>query len=110
MVKNYQRYLLYILGDIEETELFVSGLDFKKFEKSSLVQNAVYKKLENIGEGVRLLPEKVRVLRPEIPWQKIVDTRNFIIHEYFGISVKNVWSIVKDDLPPLKKAIEELLK
>jgi uncharacterized protein with HEPN domain len=110
MIKDYKRYLSYILGDIEEAELFMAGLSFKNFEKSALVQNAVYKKLENIGEGTRHLPEEIRSLKPEIPWQKIVDTRNFITHEYFGISINEVWTIVKEDLPPLKIAIEDLLK
>ena len=110
MVKDYKRYLSYIFGDIEEAELFVAGLSFAKFKKSALAQNAVLKKLENIGEGVRYLPEEVRALRPEIPWQKIIDSRNFIIHEYFGIKLKSVWNTVKEDLPPFKKAVEYLLK
>jgi uncharacterized protein with HEPN domain len=110
MVKDYKRYLTYILGDIKEAELFVSGFTLEKFEKSSLVQNAIFKKLENIGEGVKHLPEDIKDLKPEIPWQKITSSRNFIIHEYFGINLKSVWNTVKEDLPPLKKAVEELLK
>jgi len=110
MAKDYKFYLAHMLKDIKEAELFSHGYDFEKFSKSSLVQNAIFKKLENIGEGAGRLPQEIRARKPEIPWQTIVNARNRITHEYFGINLETIWSIVKNDLPPLKKAVEELLR
>ena len=96
MVKDYKFYLVHMLKDIKEAELFSLGYDFEKFSKSSLVQNAIFKKLENIGEGAGYLPPEVRAKNPEIPWQTI--------------NLETIWDIVKNDLPPLKKAVKDLLK
>jgi uncharacterized protein with HEPN domain len=35
--------------------------------------------------------------------------RDVLIHDYFGIDVDAVWSVVEHDLRPLKEAVERLL-
>jgi uncharacterized protein with HEPN domain len=35
--------------------------------------------------------------------------RNIVIHEYFFVDLKIVWTTVKDDLPRLKQQIDALL-
>jgi uncharacterized protein with HEPN domain len=47
---------------------------------------------------------------PELPWAKMRAMRNLVIHEYFFLDLKIVWSTVKDDLPELKKKIDGLLR
>jgi uncharacterized protein with HEPN domain len=34
--------------------------------------------------------------------------RDVLIHEYFGVSMKRVWKVVKEDLPVLKSSIAAL--
>ena len=46
----------------------------------------------------------------EIPWRQMRDMRNKVIHDYFDVELSVVWSTVKQDLPPLKQQIEDLLK
>lgn len=36
--------------------------------------------------------------------------RDILIHHYFGVNVKNVWNVVKKDLPDLKREIDEILQ
>jgi len=36
--------------------------------------------------------------------------RDILIHEYAGVQIERVWRTTKDDLPPLKQAILELIK
>ncbi len=46
---------------------------------------------------------------PELPWIEMRGMRNKMIHAYFDVDVKVVWSTVKQDLPALKKQIEQIL-
>jgi uncharacterized protein with HEPN domain len=36
--------------------------------------------------------------------------RDRLIHEYFGVNVEILWKTAKDDIPPLKPLIQEMLK
>lgn len=43
---------------------------------------------------------------PEIPWRDVIDTRNRLIHGYHDTEIEIVYSIVRNDLPPLVAALE----
>ena len=66
--------------------------------------------IESIGEGInqidKLTKGELLPLRPEIPWPDVIGMRNHIAHGYFDIDGYLVFSTVKDDLEPMKKAIE----
>jgi uncharacterized protein with HEPN domain len=70
---------------------------------------AVIRCLEIIGGAVRQLPEDFKQKYSNIEWRKIVDLRNILIHEYFGIEPEIIWDIVKNKIPPLKAFIRMLL-
>jgi uncharacterized protein with HEPN domain len=36
--------------------------------------------------------------------------RNILVHEYFGVDLREVWNAVERDLPSFKRAIEGLLE
>jgi uncharacterized protein with HEPN domain len=62
-----------------------------------------------IGEAVKNLRPETRKSAPEIPWSDIAGLRDLIAHEYFRIDIHRVLEIVERDLPPLERAIDELL-
>lgn len=62
-----------------------------------------------MGEAARHIPANVRRSYPEIPWQDIVDMRNKLVHEYFGIDLEVLWRTVQEDLPPLRDEIRGML-
>jgi len=47
---------------------------------------------------------------PQVPWNQIVGMRNILVHHYFGIDVPVVWSVVENDLKPLKDNVAEILE
>lgn len=74
-----------------------------------MVQDAVIRNLEVIGEAVRNLSPEFRRRHPEVPWRSITALRNVLIHEYFGVEVEIVWRVLKRRLPSLKRYVEMLL-
>lgn len=71
--------------------------------------DAILRNLELIGEAATHVPEQVRAMAPDVPWRQIVATRNRVAHAYLGISADTVWSILRDDLPALKRSLQALL-
>ena len=45
---------------------------------------------------------------PSIPWRVMYGLRNKIVHDYEGVNLVLIWDIIKEDLPELKKQLEEL--
>lgn len=45
-----------------------------------------------------------------ILWQAIYKMRNIISHEYSNVDEEVVYSVIKDDLQPLKKAIKSIIE
>lgn len=79
------------------------------FMQSRMMQEAVIRGLEIIGEASRNLSDFVRDSHPEIPWRQIAAFRNFVIHVYWDIKLERIWEIVESDLPKLKPQLEALL-
>lgn len=70
---------------------------------------ASYMMIEAIGEGINQIDKVTNgqflPLYPDIPWVDIIGIRNHIAHGYFDIDGEIVFSVIKDDLVPLSKAI-----
>jgi uncharacterized protein with HEPN domain len=74
-----------------------------------LIQDAVLRNFEVIGEAAKRLDEAYPAAHPEIPWCAIVGLREVLIHQYEGVDRNKVWAIVEKDLPGLKQSVADLL-
>lgn len=102
--------LKHILDAIKSIENYLHDVTEIEFNQEPMRYDAVVRQLEIIGEAATYLSAELREEHPNIPWQKIVGTRNRLIHGYTKISLKIVWEIAKNDLPMMKTQIEEILK
>ena len=107
--RNIKLFLQDISNSIDKIQKYISGLSFDSFKENDLVIDAVLRNLEVIGEAARNIPEDFRSRYSMIPWKRIVAFRNVVIHEYFGVDLEIVWTIVKENLPELKEKIELIL-
>jgi len=109
MKRDCRDYLQDILTAIEETDEFTKGISYDAFTQDRKTINAVVRSLEVLGEAAKRIPDDFRVLSPDIPWKYMTGMRDKLIHEYFGVDLSIVWTVIKDELPPLHPKIECLI-
>jgi uncharacterized protein with HEPN domain len=100
----------HINDSVSEIYNYTTGVTFNSFQTNTMMQFAVVKQLEIIGEAANHLSEQLKALHRDIQWSEIIALRNVLIHEYFGIDVKLVWDIVQQDIPQLRKKIKDILE
>lgn len=101
--------LLHIVEAIERIQSYADQAA-DSFFTNSMVQDAVIRNIQVIGEAARALSDEFKETHPEIPWREISATRNLVIHEYFRVDLHIIWDAIKRDLPRLKAAVERHLE
>lgn len=102
MLESVEKILLYANG-FQTAERFFGADDQVKFNASLLL-------LSNIGENVGKISEETRGAYPAFPWKQVRGLRNRIAHDYTGIDYEMVFDIITEHIPPLKNALENIIK
>jgi uncharacterized protein with HEPN domain len=115
MSRDQQRlfdYLQHILEAISRIQRYVEDIDEVSFLNNELIQDAVIRNLEIIGEASRNInrhyPEYVEQ-HQDIPFSFAYEMRNVLAHGYFKVDLEVVWKTIERDLPELEIMIKELL-
>ncbi len=85
---------------------YSAGMKRDEFFSDRKTYDAVKLNLEIIGEAAKNIPDDVRAKHPDIKWKQITGLRDFIAHEYSGLSEDVIWGVVEVDAPELKAQIE----
>lgn len=101
-------FLLHIASSFEKILLYVKDMTENEFSTNSLVQDAVVRNYEIIGEAAKNVSEEFRVQHPEIDWRGMAGFRDVLIHQYFGIDLINVWNISQNQAEKVLKQITAL--
>ena len=108
-MKDDRVYLQHILDAIAKIETYTAD-GREAFSRSTMIQDAVIRNFEIIGEATKRLSAQLRAQHPEVPWRVIAGFRDVLIHEYEGIEVNEVWNVIARDLPELKAKLEAMLR
>jgi len=108
--REWKVYVEDILESYNLIQKYVESMGLEDFKKDRKTIDAVVRNLEIIGEASKFIPENIKNEYQDIDWSGIIGLRNRIAHEYFGISVKIVWNIIKKELPPLAKQMKQILE
>jgi uncharacterized protein with HEPN domain len=107
-MKDIRVYLLHIRDAIVQIQTYTEGGQ-EEFLNNKMIQDAVLRNLEIIGEATKNLTPDLKDLRPQVPWGRIAGMRDVLIHDYFEVDLQIVWDVVKNRLPELKSHIESLI-
>jgi uncharacterized protein with HEPN domain len=100
----------HILEAINHIEKFSKDIDFEEFKENVLVRSAIERQLMIVGEASIHISEEIKSEYPHVPWHQVKGFRNFIVHEYFGVSYQMEWSVVVAHLPTLKIAAQQIIE
>jgi uncharacterized protein with HEPN domain len=84
-------------------------MTFEEFVKDRRTVDAVVRNLTVIGEAASHIPDEVCRGSAGIPWGDMRAMRNFVVHEYFGVSDKIVWETIQQDLAGIVEPLRRLL-
>jgi uncharacterized protein with HEPN domain len=90
---------------IEGIFLYTQDLSLDEFKKDRMRYSAVIREFQIIGEAVGKLDSSIKQQHPHIAWQDIKDFRNLLIHQYFGVDLDIVWTVIQEDLPQLYETV-----
>ena len=108
MKKDPRVYLAQILECIERIEKYTEA-GREAFLSQRIVQDAVVRNFEIIGEAAKRVPKEYRDQHPDIPWRNLAAFRDVLIHQYEGVDMSQVWQVIESQMPSVKAAITTIL-
>lgn len=101
--------LRHMLDFAREAAAFAEGKTREDIKNDRLLNLALVRLIELIGEAANRVPREVRDTVPCIPWAQIVGMRNRLIHGYDFVDYDILWQTLVEDLPALIRALEETI-
>jgi len=101
----------HIIESIELIESFMNGIDKEKFEADYMLQSAVVRQFEIIGEATNNLSAGL-IIRYEkyVNWAEVIGMRHKMIHDYFDVNLDVIWDTIQKDISILKTKINKIQK
>ncbi len=107
-MKDDTTYLRHISECIRRIEEHIAA-GREAFLALHTLQDATLRNLQTMAESTQRLSDAVKAVHPEIEWRQIVAFRNILVHNYLGIDMEQVWTIIQRDVPGLKHAVTAML-
>jgi uncharacterized protein with HEPN domain len=102
--------VVHILEAIEEIEQAVAGKTLEAFAGDRFLRLGIERLLEIVCEASRHIPEQMKTKQTDIAWHKMIDFGNRLRHVYHNVDATIVWNIIRDDLPPLKAFVRQIIE
>ena len=109
MKRDYKLYINDIKESISQIEKYIQNISQEDFEKNKLVQDAVVRRLEIIGEASRNIPRSLKERNKHVPWIQMSQFRDFIVHSYFEASLKRIWKSATEEIKIVKESIKSIV-
>lgn len=104
-----ETYLLDMKIACERVLEFTAGVTRERLSSDLMLQFAVVRAVQIIGEAARLTSPEFRARHPEISWVPITTMRHRLVHEYMKVDLDIVWTVVQTHVPELLRLITPLL-
>ncbi len=109
MIRDDRVYLAHIVDALLQINEYTENMDFDKFRATRIVQDAVIRQFEIVGEATKNLSQEFRDRYSSIPWKDLAGFRDKLIHQYFGVDISLVWRSVVEDVAPLLEEMQAII-
>lgn len=107
--KENEERLLHMKNAIEKINKYTADIEFDAFEENEMLQDAIFKNLEIIGEAGYKITNNIKETYPNIAWRSIEGLRHKLVHDYYKVDLKIVWQTRSKSLPILLEDINRIL-
>jgi uncharacterized protein with HEPN domain len=108
--RNEKLFLVDIQECCQKIGNYIAGVSKEDFLENQMLQDALVRNIEIIGEASKNLSGKTREGNSNIRWRDIMRMRDKIVHHYFRLNLSIVWETVTKDIPVLKSEVDKILK
>jgi uncharacterized protein with HEPN domain len=98
-----------ILEYIQKVETHLAGKGFTDFMNNDMLNDAVLRCMEILGEATIHIPQSTKSLYPNIKWSALEKMRNILAHGYRSINPLMVWNVYRQDFRTLKSEVGDIL-
>lgn len=102
--------LRHMLDFASKAVQFARGKTRADLDADDMLAMATIHSIEILGEAARTVSGEMRSRYPEVRWEAITGTRNRLAHGYIDVDLDVIWAIVSEDLPPLIRQLERMLR
>lgn len=106
-------YVRHMLDAIARLQRHIDEVEWEEFESSEIIQDAVIRQLEILGEAAGRISRETCARFPGIPWPQVTGLRHRLIHDYLGVDLRMIWRVATVEIakisPPLRSALDELV-
>lgn len=100
-----------IIDNIDAIDRYLDGRSFEAFAAECIVVDATERCLSRISEAVvKIGPDRMGVIAPEIPTERVRGLGNLLRHEYDVVDLEQIYILIHKSLPPLRAAAARALE
>ena len=77
---------------------FMKEQSRESLDSNRMLQMAVIKELEIIGEAANNISPKIQKKYSKLPWRQMIGMRNRLVHVYFGVDIDVIWQTIQENL------------
>ncbi|QRR02952.1 HepT-like ribonuclease domain-containing protein [Dyadobacter sandarakinus] len=92
-------FLQHIEAELTFIEQHTLSVSFESFVDNDLLNKAIVRSFEIIGEACKKIPDEVRTKYPLFDWRGFAGLRDRIIHHYWGIDYDLLWDAIQTEVP-----------
>lgn len=110
MMRRNELYLRHMLEALDRVMEVTAKTSKDQFLGDWIVQDALIRELEVMGEAAGRVTRELTSRHPDIPWREITGLRHKLIHDYFVVALDVVWDTATIDVPGVRPRLIELLE
>ncbi len=107
--KNNWVYLTHMWEMCRKALNIIKGYDKSEFLQNEIIQLALTRLIEMIGEAAAQVDTTFRSEYDQIPWSEIIGMRHRIVHDYLNVDEQIIWQVSKEDLPDLLMILDKII-